>query len=821
MKRPLLIVVLVYVAGILLGKFFPAPWIPLLFISIGLAVAALSWSRARLFFLIPLLALTGWVNYALHSARISPNDLRALVGDRIELVTVRGALRETPSQRVYERDGGQKTRTMAQLEVAELRFDKGDWQPAFGRVAVSTPGILPTNYFGGQTVEVAGILRKPRNAIAEGLFDYRAYLADLGIYFQLQASSELDWKLAWSPNRPPLADRFRLWARKALALGLPQEDESLRLEWALALGWKTALTDNVSEPFICAATYHIFAVDGLRMAIIFGIFFALFRAVGLPRVLCGAFLIPLIWFYAALTGWPASAIRATVMLTIVIVGWMLKRPSDLINSLFAAAFIILIWEPQQLFQAGFQLSFFVVLCIILMMPAFNNFSHRIFKTDPMLPDDLRPRWQKIFRVPAQFTLDIFLVSLAAWLGSIPLVAYYFHIVTPVSAPANVLAVPLCALVLVANSISLLLAGWFPAGAEIFNHAGWSLMELIRVGSKWFANWPGAYFYASEPSLWTFVFYYGLLIALLAGWLKKSRIRPWAIAGLGAVAIAWTVNWQIERNQTRLTILPLSGGSAAWFDAPGSENDLLVDCGNESAAEFVMKPFLRSQSVNGIERLLLTHGDIHSVGGLGFIEKNFPVQQIWTSSTTFRSPAYRKIIGQLQKTPEHWRKINRNDTIGSWKILHPDLRDRFPQADDSALVLLGYVSGTRVLLLSDLGRPGQNALLAREPNLWADIVVTGLPEQGEPLTEALLNAIQPRLIIVTDSEFPATKRASKQLRERLEKKNIHVIYTREAGAVKIIFSSGKWELSASDGTRFSSDEIPVQSKRPTTEKEPLE
>ena len=61
------------------------------------------------------------------------------------------------------------------------------------------------------------------------------------------------------------------------------DHESLRLEWALALGWKTALTEEVSEPFVRAATYHIFAVDGLRMAIIFGIFFGLLRALGLSR----------------------------------------------------------------------------------------------------------------------------------------------------------------------------------------------------------------------------------------------------------------------------------------------------------------------------------------------------------------------------------------------------------------------------------------------------------------------------------------------------------------------------------------------------------
>lgn len=71
--------------------------------------------------------------------------------------------------------------------------------------------------------------------------------------------------------------------------------------------------------------------------------------------------------------------------------------------------------------------------------------------------------------------------------SLPLVAYYFNMVTPVSTPANVLAVPLCELVLISNLASLLIAGWFTSGAVHFNHAGWFLMQIIRVSSHWFAG----------------------------------------------------------------------------------------------------------------------------------------------------------------------------------------------------------------------------------------------------------------------------------------------------------------------------------------------
>jgi competence protein ComEC len=78
--------------------------------------------------------------------------------------------------------------------------------------------------------------------------------------------------------------------------------------------------------------------------------------------------LPALWFYAGLTGWPASAVRAAIMASVVILGWACHRPVDLINSLFAAAVIVLMWDPAQLFQPGFQLSFLVVLSIGVILP---------------------------------------------------------------------------------------------------------------------------------------------------------------------------------------------------------------------------------------------------------------------------------------------------------------------------------------------------------------------------------------------------------------------------------------------------------------------
>jgi competence protein ComEC len=809
-KRPLLQIGLLYVVGILLGHWFVLSLKLLLGVSIVVAAVAIAWSRARVFLLYPLIILSGWTNHSFQTATISPIDLRAIIGEQPQIVIVRGVLRETPSLRVFEQDELESWRTLAQLDVTALCPNRQSWLPAFGRIAVSTPGAL-SNFFAGQIVEISGVVRRPRIALAEGTFDYRHYLEQQGIYYQLQTVGEKDWQLVSSPTRRPLADRFRDWAKLALARGLPAEDESLRLEWALTLGWKPALTEEVSEPFVRAATYHIFAVDGLRMAIIFGIFFGLFRALTLPRWFIGVTLIPLLWFYVALTGWPVSAIRAAVMLTVIIVGWALKRPSDILNSLFAAALIILVWQPQQLFQAGFQLSFFVVLCLVLTIPPLHQLAARWFEPDPLIPVSLRPRWHEPLRVPGRWLGDLLCTSAAAWIGALPLVAYYFNIITPISTPANVLAVPLCGLVLTSNLASLLMAGWFPYASELFNHAGWFLMECIRVSSHWFANWPAAYAYIPAPSLFTTSLYYLVLLTAVTGWLFKPTLRAWKYGALAALTVAWIgcECWQLI--PTRITILPVGGGTAIYCDQPGWHNDFLVDCGRSNSVRWLAKPFLRAQGLNRLPALLLTHGDIRQIGGAELVVDIFSARQVCTTPVRFRSTAYRKILADFEQIPDRVKTVSRNDRIAQWTVLHPDSTDHFPRADDNALVLTRDFGGVRVLLLSDLGELGQNALLERSQDLRADIVVSGLATGGEALSDALLDSLHPRLIIVTDSEFPARERAPAKLKERLTKRNVPVIYTRSAGAVTVEIRGHNWEVRSMSGALIRNSDVTKTTK----------
>jgi beta-lactamase superfamily II metal-dependent hydrolase len=177
---------------------------------------------------------------------------------------------------------------------------------------------------------------------------------------------------------------------------------------------------------------------------------------------------------------------------------------------------------------------------------------------------------------------------------------------------------------------------------------------------------------------------------------------------------------------------------------------------------------------------------------------FRIRAVCTSYARALSPVYRQIVAGLDDSPRRWVRLQRGQRLAGWTVLHPDQNHHFSQADDNALVLRCEWKGARILLLSDLGKAGQGALLEQESDLRADIVVTGLPARGEPLSDELLAAIQPQVIVVNDAQFPVIERAGSRLRERLQRPGWRVVYTSDEGTLTMRFKAEGWEVRAMSG-----------------------
>src|SRR5439155_145330 len=186
------------------------------------------------------------------------------------------------------------------------------------------------------------------------------------------------------------------------------------------------------------------------------------------------------------------------MSSILLGGFFFERKVFALNSLAAAAFIILCWDTNELFSTGFQLSFAVVGAIILLADPLFGFLRRWGAPDSFLPRVLLHGPRRLLNVCFEWLCRGASVSLAAWIGSLPLIFWYFHLVTPSSLFANLLVVPIAFFILAIALLSLLATPFLTWLAVVFNNANWLLAQLVLGIVQLFAQIPGGHFYIERP-----------------------------------------------------------------------------------------------------------------------------------------------------------------------------------------------------------------------------------------------------------------------------------------------------------------------------------
>ena len=797
MRRPGVWLALCVAGGIWMGDRLRPPlellWVAVLLVW-GVSVL---WARARPW-LIPVLCIgVGALNLVRDTAPVCPADLRHVVAERVPaLVTVQGRLVDTPRLRMRIRDGEAMWKTVASLEVTALA--RGDqWEPARGRIWVLTPGELPPAFHGGRFVEVSGVLERPAGAPAPGLFDYRSWLARRGIHYQLRAATAADWKPIGPETPLPWTDRFVEWATRQLQRGQPP-DAALDLLRAMTLGWRTALTDEVAEVFMRSGTMHVFAISGLHIALLGGVVVTLLRVMRLSRAACACVLIPLIWFYTAATGWQPSAVRASLMTSMVACAWLLSRPVDVLNAIGWAAVLILLAEPQQLFHVGFQLSFAVVAALAAGMPKVETWLRNRLRADPLLPPELAGGWRAWTREGVRRVLLAAAVSALAWLGSLPLIAYHFHLVTPVTLVANLVVVP-CAALALASCVGSWVCG--PISGllcELFNHSAWLWMRLMMEVSTWAATLPGGSFHVSGPAVPEILGYYIWLAGAAAGALLRPGWRApwWAVAILSVGVGAW-FRWEAAR-QARLVLLPAAEAPVAYVTGSASGRCVLVNCGTAEDVEFLVKPFLQAEGVDRLSGILLCEALAASGGGLTNLVSAFRPEQLWVGEGTIRSRVVGEALAACERAGARLVRVGRGDSWSLGEVLHPAREDRWGRAADASVVWRASFRGVRVLWWGGLSEEGARVLLKREDELEADLLVLGGSGADRWILSELLERVRPRWVLVADGSPGRPLRWLDGVREVLGGRGVNFWCTSEAGAVDCRWDGRRLRLRSANG-----------------------
>lgn len=240
------------------------------------------------------------------------------------------------------------------------------------------------------------------------------------------------------------------------------EPRCAQLLCALILGEREKVPSIVRESMIHTGTWHIMVVSGSHTALVALILLILFKMARVPRNIRFCLTIALLIVYCILTGASSSVVRSTVMTGVFLSGFLIERKSHFYNSLAIACLAIVIFDPVQLFDIGFQLSF-VSVFFIVWLPS------KIKKLFPQKPSQGRI---------LSYTTDCFCVSFSAWLGTAPLIAHAFGNFSSISVLANIVVVPLAMLVMTAGFALVAVGSFFPFFAMPLGHANEFFMFLL-------------------------------------------------------------------------------------------------------------------------------------------------------------------------------------------------------------------------------------------------------------------------------------------------------------------------------------------------------
>ncbi|MDC0088252.1 ComEC family competence protein, partial [Akkermansiaceae bacterium] len=268
-----------------------------------------------------------------------------------------------------------------------------------------------------------------------------------------------------------LMENWRDHIRKKITVGINASSMEAQIIRAVVLGEKPLSSEDHSsliENFRLSGTLHVFAVSGLHVGMVALILNFSLSWLCVPRSARIMTVIIAMTLYAGITGFHAPAIRATIMGTVIMGGFLLKRKPSILNSLALSAVIVLLWDGHQLFTPGFQLSYGVLLSIALIARVWNHLLSPLTDIDPFMPRLLLSKWQTIFLSRKNWLKNALSVSLSAAIGSTPLIWLHFGIITPISVIAGIPLMLIVFSILALSMLSLSIGSLIAPTAGLFN-----------------------------------------------------------------------------------------------------------------------------------------------------------------------------------------------------------------------------------------------------------------------------------------------------------------------------------------------------------------
>ncbi len=571
------------------------------------------------------------------------------------------------------------------------------------------------------------------------------------------------------------------------------KEKSIPLVNSILLGDREKVPANLMDGFLQTGTIHFLAISGLHVGILVIFLHCLLRLFRFNTRYLAIIIILVVFLYAAITGMKSPIIRASIMVAVYYGTFIVNRRWDLPNSIAAAVFIILLINPSDLFNVGFQLSVLAVLGIVYCSNRLENF----FWKSTLLVEKLQAKEERnepwfLLKVYCRKT---FCVSLSAWIAVMPLIAYHFHIVTPLAVFLNILIFPLVWLILVGGFIVLILGLVFPMLVTPFSwlvsYSEIMLESLILL----FSTYLKTFFYTSTPSWIWIIVYYLIVIFFIIREKFKVKIAYVIILTL-IISNIFLFSGLFGRTQDclKLTCFDVRHGASFFIQFPGGKN-MLFDTGTKSnydVGKFIVVPFLQQKGIKKIDTVVISHEHDDHCNGMPSIVKRFRVDNVFVNKFFLQSGNRVELLKLFKEEKVKTDIVANGLEIKGYEpamvmVLNPPDKDMlrnegFPienlSINDSSSVLLIDYKGCRILLCADIGKSGIETLLSGNNNLGADVIQ--VPHHGGfcEKTEDLLKRASPKHAIING---PA-KTISTSTIETYQKHGVSLFKTHEGGAV---------------------------------------
>lgn len=759
MSRPILPILASYVIGLIAGYWFSIPFhilIALTFVSLSLTAASILIKNApALFFIFSMLTLS-ILGAARMDSILNPFLPETHIANQIsdEPVSLEGRICESP-QRLLD-----KTRLYIDLSAL---YTGEEPRPVAGKLLLGSGGsesageAHPPLLKYGDTIRFIAKVKRPRDFHNPGGFDYERSLAIKGI-FATAYLNDGDGIIKTADAIPSLnnwiegiRDSIREHVFKNAGATAP-------VLLALITGEQGEIPKGIREDFSRAGTAHILAISGEHIGIIALASFAIFlwmlkrseRIVLHANIykVAAVLTIPAIILYSLIAGGGFSIVRAAIMGGTLLIAVLVERRKDIPSLIASAAFLILVFDPQALFDISFQLSFASVISLSMVAPHLKMVSSGNDGDPVGQTEGGTGRILSWLAVPAA-------ASLAATIGTAPLVAYYFNRLSIVSPLSNLITVPVVGIIVV--PLGLISSIFIPISQTVADFFikidSLVLSQIVRLTSL-MAAIPMASIRVVTPNIFEISLFYITLILFV----YRSKILWWKRLFYSVSAIIVILEFfyffkPYFQKELRVTFLDVGQGESALVEFPGGKR-MLIDGGGLPKSDFdigerVLAPFLWHEKIRRIDYVVLSHPNSDHYGGLPFILRNFAIGEIWESGIEEKSAGYKDFKMAVRESGGIHKNVGDGDGLDVCSVtvvtMNPQkdyktTSDR--DANNGSVVLKLAYGKTSFLFTGDIEKEAESLLLSKGNELKCTVLKA--PHHGSltSSTVAFLDKVGP-------------------------------------------------------------------------------